>query len=398
MKTRSLAPLRAGLLFSLAVVAPFAFGQIDIPNAGNATISGGSNSSSYTLTADAIAEGYGDFTGTFNTNNHTLTVESQFPGPLSFSGVISGTAVSPLPTLSIFAADNAVILNGNNTFTGDVVIQAGTLQLGHTNALGAGFGVTRNVGSATIDLNGQQIADEVAEFSNSHVFIINNAATDASWGGSISFSTNPLTFKSASGNITLSGNLSGGGSLAKEGAYTLTISGDNSGLVDLWNLGNGTLRLGSQKAVGSGVGFSGTNATLDLNGQIVGDKQMVLLESGIITNTSTSIGEWFGPVQILHSKNLTLDAAAGNLTIYGAIGGNGSITKTGSNTLTLSSNSTDFTGNFIIDEGLAQFDGENIFLIRSSGINNSISGAGEVYFNGTWVFDLMGAGTTVGNS
>lgn len=385
------------LLLCATAIHP-ASGQIDIPGAGNATVAGTPNANNYNLTANALAVGWGSFTGNFNTNNNTLTVESQFPGQLVFDGVISGSSVSPLPSLSIFGAENTVVLNGNNTFTGDVLVQAGTLQLGHANALGAGSGITRNVGSATLDLNGQQIADEIAEFDNAHVFIVNSSTTAASWGGSVSFGTSFLTFTTTAGDITVSGNLTGSTSISKEGAYTLTISGDNSGLVDFWNLGNGTLRLGSNKSLGSGLGISGSNATLDLNGQAIDNKTLILLENGVVMNSSTNDAGWNGTVQILHSKNLTLDTTAGNMTFDGAISGNGSITKTGGNTLTLSSNSTSFTGDFIIEDGLAQFEGDSVFLIEASGINNSVTGSGDVYFSGTWIFDLTGAGTNVGDS
>lgn len=66
--------------------------------------------------------------------------------------------------------------------------------------------------------------------------------------------------------------------------------------------------------------------------------------------------------------------------------------------MTLTSASSTFTGNLTVDGGTVAFDGNSNFLIGASGISNAIDGTGSAVFDGTFYFDLLGAGTGLGNT
>lgn len=103
----------------------------------------------------ARTQGSGTFSGTFNAQGFDLRVDS-LTGNLAFEGVIPGAAVSPLPNLTALAGNHTVLLNAANTFSGDVLLQSGTLQLGNASALGGPAGVFRTtLNPGTLDLNGQ---------------------------------------------------------------------------------------------------------------------------------------------------------------------------------------------------------------------------------------------------
>ncbi|MEO8204971.1 MAG: hypothetical protein ABI615_02240 [Chthoniobacterales bacterium] len=112
---------------------------VDIPP--DLTPTGGTDNLDYVLTEDGAVIGYGVYTGTFD------------------------------------AATHAVILSGNNDFTGDIVLEGGTLQIGSATALGSSAGEFRVTGSGTLDLNGQSVVSK--NTSNSASAIITNTSSSA---------------------------------------------------------------------------------------------------------------------------------------------------------------------------------------------------------------------------
>ncbi len=369
---------------------------VDIPP--TVTLIGGTDTNDYTLTANGGADGYGVFSGNFTAQSHSLMIVSSANGTLTFDGTISGTAVSPLPTLNIFAANNEVILNGANTFSGDVILENGTLKLGNALALGSAAGVFRNNASATLDLNGQAIAAEQAETSGTTVFR-NSSAVAASWGGAIAIGTGTLTFNASAGDITVGGAISSIGGAAKAGANVLTVSGNNTGLAGVWNLEAGTLKLGHANAVGGGIGVTGSGTTIDLNGQTLAAKPIQILNSNTtIANSAAGAATWAGTILTSSGNDLAVATTSGNITLSGAITGAGNLSKSGSGTLILTSLSSTYTGNTTVGGGSVAFLGSSEFVIGASGINNSVGGSGAATFDGQFVFNLTAAGTTLGNT
>jgi fibronectin-binding autotransporter adhesin len=92
---------------------------------------------------------------------------------------------------------------------------------------------------------------------------------------------------------------------------------------------------------------------------------------------------------------------SGNTTYSGPISGSGELQKTGLGTTTLSGANT-YTGDTVISAGtlLLSNTGKLNFLIGADGESNQITGtsSGFLTLNGTFTFDLSGAGTNVGDS
>jgi autotransporter-associated beta strand protein len=227
----------------------------------------------------------------------TLTLDGSSTGANAINGVIANGAATSLSIVK--NGTGSWTLAGNNTFTGGVAINSGTLVVGNNNALGTGT-LTSNGGTLQASTGGP--------------FTVGNSVTNS--GG--------LTVSGAN-DFTLSGAISGAGSLTKSGTNTVTLTNANSfgGGV---TLNSGTLTVGNNGALGAG--------TLTAAGG----------------NLSTNAG---GPYTLSNAINLTSNlgvSGASDLTLNGLISGSGGLNKTGANTLTLTNTNT-FSGGVTINSG-----------------------------------------------
>ncbi len=198
------------------------------------------------------------------------------------SGVTgNGTVTNSSATASVFTIDNAStdvfpgLLTGNlaltksnagiltlssaNSFSGQTVINAGTLSV---NKLAAG-GSNSSLGSASTPiLLGSATAATLSYTgsgdSTNRAITINGAGggtiqattSTLTLSGGISTGGNPVTFDANVGNITETGDISGGGNLTKSGSGTLDVSAANV------NVGNVSLAAGTLLAPTSGKSFA----------------------------------------------------------------------------------------------------------------------------------------------
>ncbi len=163
---------------------------------------------------------------------------------LTYGGVIDGT------TAFTKSGDGILALSGANTYTGDTVISAGTLQLGAAAVIANASAVTVN---GTLDLNDY-----------------NETISDLSGSGTVDLGSATLTTIQYN-STTYSGGMTGTGDLKKKGGGVLTLSGstDFTGGITIQV---GTLQLGANNVIGdtNPITFADTDifihkATLDLN-------------------------------------------------------------------------------------------------------------------------------------
>jgi fibronectin-binding autotransporter adhesin len=174
---------------------------------------------------------------------------------------------------------------------------------------------------------------------------------------------------SALGNITLAD----GTLTATTGSPAGTASGQGYGS---WNL-NGTVTSTGTSLISSSAG-AGIPITLNATNGLSSPATIFDVQSGTLT-VSAVLG------QVTRSGNETV----------------GSLTKDGAGTMILSG-ANNYTGDTLVNAGdltLASTGGMK-FVIGASGVNNKISGdasPGNLTLDGTFTFDLTGAGTTYGN-
>jgi autotransporter-associated beta strand protein len=261
-------------------------------------------------------------------------------------------------------------LGTNNTFTGGVAVDAGTLRVGHPNALGATSGGTLVAPGAMLDLNGTALGPEPLTLEG---MLANNAGTAASSGGAITLGTAPVL--GGTGNLTLAGAIDGTDGLTKEGAGVAALSTRknftggtvvNAGILDLTGGGGtgGTIR----GSVTINSGGSLRLSTGDATGYALG------------TDRLTGIDILGGNLNINTTANQTLGAAA--VTMQG-----GSITGLGGSNLDFY---TDNNGDPLLRSSLttlasaetAVFSGASLKMRQNDGVIFDIAdGAAAIDFD-----------------
>ncbi len=287
------------------------------------------------------------------TSTATYTLESG-----TVSAVLGGTVVA------VIAKNTAgrVILSGDNSFSGTsatIAVNAGYLNLRHNNALGAAASANTTTvsGGASLELENSITIPNVKAITINGTGIgnggaIRNVNGTNSIGANITLGTTNARVNSDSGTLTIptmSGNtfnaIFGGagnitvsgaigttsGSVTKDGAGTLTLSGTNT-YTRPTTIIQGTIVANASASLGDG---SSTN-TLVFNGG-------TLQATGTITSLSTrSVTLFYG--------GGTIDTNGNSVSIAGTVGSGGGLTKSGAGTLTLTGVTT-IGGNLTISAG-----------------------------------------------
>ncbi len=279
--------------------------------------------------------------------------------PFTVSGDVSGGFALTK------AGTGAIVLSGINTYSGDTSITGGMLQIDGTGNLGNG-----------------------------------------NYAGLLTLGTGATLKYSSSASQTLSGIISGAGSLTKDtGSGALTLTGLNDYTGDT-TLSAGTLILGANDVIGDSSAVIQDGGTIKTADGVVETLHSLTASAGILLfgssngstgsaditllNNSTVKDIQVGATGILRlapgvtltqssaatisqlgdNDSLTFDVGAGGLAdIAGEINtgdGNGAINKTGSGTLRLTSGVSSWGGGTVIENGTLEFDTIANYLTASS--------------------------------
>ena len=234
------------------------------------------------------------FTGsnTLNLGTGAITLGDNVTATVGNTLTIGGVIGDGTATFSLTKdGAGALTLNGSNTFDGGVTLTAGTLNIGHANALGSG----------TLTLNGGTIDN------TSGASLTLGANLAQSWNGSFTFTgTNNIT--TGSGAVTL-----GADSTITVTAGTLNVGGAiNSGLsaFGIVKAGAGTLSLGGLNTY--------TGATTLNQGALIYTADQVLTATTNTLTLGSSAGStaafslalsgasaYFGGAMLVQTSNIT---------------------------------------------------------------------------------------------
>ena len=242
-----------------------------------------------------------------------------------------------------------LVLNGNNIYSGGTTVAAGTLSVSSDHNLGS------SADALTLDGGAVQVTGTAFTGNGGRSWVL------GSTGGGIDIAD-------AANSFTLSSALTGTGNLLKTGAGTLTLTGANNY--------SGTTTIDGGKLVASaanlGSGAITNNAALELNqasdatltqtisghGSFTKTGAGKLTLAGVNTSTGTTVisaGTLVASVASLGSGAITNNAAlelhqASDGNLNQIISGTGSLTKTGTGALNLSSANT-YSGGTTIGGG-----------------------------------------------
>lgn len=205
------------------------------------------------------------------------------------------------------AGNGTLQLDGANSFTGPITINAGVLRISHPTALGTVAGGVSQSGASALEidgfLGGLTVGAEPLTINGGGITnfgALRNIAGDNTYSGTVTMAgqsrinsdsdtltlNNPTAVSSSGltlvvgglGNITISGAVAlGAGGVAKDGTGTLTLSGNNT-YVGNTSVAAGTLNM-TGKLTGNGTPTAGSNL---LYGTAAGNS--VVNVSGDITN------------------------------------------------------------------------------------------------------------------
>jgi autotransporter-associated beta strand protein/T5SS/PEP-CTERM-associated repeat protein len=243
-------------------------------------------------------------------------------------------------------------LSGDNTFAGGTTLAGGVLSLESTGALGPADPTDPAAGpisfaGGTLQYTANNAIDYSARFSTSA-------------GQTYSIDTNGQSVTFAS-DLT-----SGGASLAKLGAGTLSLTGSN-GVSGGLSLQGGTVELGSADAIGN-------SGPIEFRG-------------GTLQFTAANTDDVSGRFSAATGQAFRVDTNGQTVAFDTAIDGTGNtFTKLGSGTLTLSADNT-YTGTTTVSAGTLR--------IGDGGATGAV--AGDIVTQAALVFDRSGSLTTAGN-
>jgi autotransporter-associated beta strand protein len=313
--------------------------------AGTLRLTGSNSYSGGTTISAGILEiaGSGTLNGAGNiANNGTLLWNSS--STLAFSGVISGSG-----GITLNGTGTMQINSASNSFTGGVVINAGTLRLGEGNVISASNNVTINGG--TLDMQNRDNAISLLTLTNGNVIEL----------GGVFTSTLTATDGYILQNGSVSTILAGSGTLTKNGSGTVTLSRNNT-LSGSTVVADGTLLLSGNGTLGTST-ISLTGGTLDMGGKS-------------LTNTITSISG--GTLVNGTITNNGGNYAMQNGTVSAILAGTNGLIKTGSGTFTLNGSNT-YSGATTISAGNLSISSVSA-LGSTSGVN--LANATALIYNG----------------
>ena len=219
-----------------------------------------------------------------------------------------------------------LILSGDNTFSGGMFVTTGIVEAQSNTALGTGDTTVADTGTL-------EVSSDVTIGNN-----ITTAGTGVGGNGAV---------RSTSGNNTLTGVISGTGSVQVD-ADSLTLSGSNT-YTGITTVAGGTLIANDNNSLGSAVGGTNveTGGTLSLTNNItIASEALTLNGSGVLENTSGT-NEYGGPIGGTGDVNVV----AGQLTLSNTNTYSGDTDIAIGTTLIATADNALGTGNLTINDG-----------------------------------------------
>jgi autotransporter-associated beta strand protein len=381
---------------------------------GPITISGG------TLEfGDGATSGAGALpSGVAITNNAVLSFNNPSGDSLTVSNAIGGTG-----NVQKNGSGTLTLTGNSSSFTGTVTINGGQLVAGSANALGSttvASAITVNSG-ATLDINGiglgsRMVSIQGSGYDGNGALVSNNGSLN---GGIYSTTLTGDATIGGSGMYYLLWSINGGGyNLTKTGANEVNLYWAGSTNLNNITINSGTLTVQGNTTLGStGAVIINSGGTLNLStitstiSKSVTANYSSTIQSSDSANTYAGIITLYGDLTVNTSTNLTLTNK-----VVGSDSYSGSLTKTGTGTLILTSTANNWANGTTISTGTLQIgdggangslpaagniDNESALVFNSSGsitVGDAISGSGNLNQNGSGTVTLSSANSYNGNT
>lgn len=353
---------------------------------GNVTVNGdivrGTVSGTGTATGTVVLNGVTlDMAGhAVGATGAPITLDAQ-SGTLKNLGDLNGGAALTK------TGSGMLILDGTNTFTSDLLINAGTVRVDSATGLGSTAGITTVADGASLHLNNVNVGNESITINGSGVAGAGAliATGSATMGAPLVLaSASVIGVPSALDTLYLNGNISGSAGYTKVGAGTIIVSGNGSNYSGTTTVTQGTMRITDPSALGNAS--SGTvvapGAILELGGGItIGAEDLTLNSTGAGSQGTLRSGDGtnnFGGNISFGGTHGTISAAPGstlNLTGANVAKTNAILTLSGggviniNNVITGDGNGAEFNDDLVVDNTTVQLNAQNTYTGPTSVIN-----------------------------
>ncbi len=316
-----------------------------------------------------------ELSGTTGNVSRTFNVAEE-TGSLNISVSVTNGAATTATLVK--TGTGTLILSGSeaNSYTGDTIINGGTLQLSKTAGINAVPGniIVNNGGRLTMGGN-HQIPDAAG-------ITVNAGGTINAWNRDETFAFYTQNGGGApsagnTGHVTLTG------ALTLAGGNTLTINSGNATTPPSWNVGSAVLT-GADILIGgnNGVGGNKTSLTIGTGGLTMtgrtitlnaGTAGVLLNLNGDFTGTGNNTianggGSGVQPLVAIGAATRTFNVINGVTTISAEISGaGGSLVKTGAGLLQISG-ATSYTGSTTVSGGTLSVTGSTGFLYGTTAV------------------------------
>jgi autotransporter-associated beta strand protein len=282
-----------------------------------------------------------------DTSNHDFNYGSTMGGSLNF----------------VKLGNNTLLLTGNNTYSGNTIVVAGTLTAGKAASL-PGYNAS---GMVSVDQGATLAVRAGASSGQWAASDIETLLTNATFNSGAF-----LGIDTTGGDFAYSSVITGSMGLTKSGSNTLTLTGSNT-FTGAVNFNGGLIKAANPSNLGAGdeLNFNGGGLQFD----------------GVFDPSSSTI--------TFQSGGAILDTQANIITMANSIGngGDGGLTKQGSGTLILST-SPDYNGATVINAGTLQL-GSGATLPSSTAVSLTASGATlDINANSQTIASLTGVAGT----
>jgi autotransporter-associated beta strand protein len=316
-----------------------------------------------TLTGDVLQNGGNNsfITGNLSLGSATRTFVIGTSGGVNVSANVSGATGVGMDKQGA----GQLLLSGNNTFSGEARVFAGTLTAGSNTALGTASG---SLSDATIVFNNAAISVLNAHVGNEFLEMgggttAGNAtlqgAGTAAWDGFISLTSPTIVTVGANSTLTLNGivgSTSSADTLTKQGSGTVALTNNNS-YSSLTSVAAGTLSVRNAGALGDPSQGTTVNsgATLEVRGGLTLAEPLTLNGAGVnnigALHDVADDNTWSGAITLGSLTRIDVDGGH-QLTISGPIHGPASagLVKIGLGKLVLSG-SNDYAGPTTVSAG-----------------------------------------------
>lgn len=376
--------------------------NVALPGSGitSTTVNGGTlvlgaNASTYTGSMTVAAAGVLQSTAEFAPlaiGNAGLVRFAQ-PTDATYAGVVTGTGGLEKTGAGVLT------LTADQAFAGLTTIAAGTLQLGAGGITGAVQG--NIVNNATLAVNRSDALTLSGTISGSGTLVQAGSGTtiltaDNSYTGGTTISAGTLQLGNGGTSGGIVGDVVNNATLAVNRSDALLLSGTISGTGSLVKQGAGTTTLTAANSYGGGTALK--------QGRLNVGNNLALGTGTLAMDDGTTLGFVADGLNLANAIELTgnndpiIDTGAFSETLSGNISGGGFITKLGSGTLTLSGANT-YTGATNVAEGTLRAGATGTFSAASAHIVASGATLDLAGFSQT-VASLANSGTvsTVGST